>query len=115
MITEKEKQNFEKLLRLKQENPNLPIIPMVDCEIVMGDEYCRWMGAWGSSSIEQYLMGKERVYFREDNDECEVETLVSEVFGYDAYENMSDAEANRAYAEMPWKKAIIVNIDIPNE
>ena len=115
MITEKEKQNFEELIRLKEENPNLPIVPMVDCEILMGDECCRWMGAWGGSSIEEYLIGKERVYFREDDDGYEVETLVSEVFGYDAYEAMSDEEADKAYAEMPRKRAIIVNIDIPNE
>lgn len=110
-MMEREKQYREELFKLMQNNPELPIIPMVDYEII-GEDYGRWAGAWGRSYIGEYIIGEEQVYFRDDDDPSEVERVLSEQYGYDAYEVMSDGEADKAYAEMPWIKAIIVNIDV---
>lgn len=111
-MTDREKQNREELFKLMQENPELSVVPMVDYEII-GEDYGRWLGEWGSSHIGEYLIGEERVYFRDDDDPSEVERVLLEQYGCDAYEAMSDEEADKAYAEMPWIKAIIVNIDFP--
>ena len=67
MITDRERKNREELFKLMQENPELPVVAMVDSEIVQDDGYSRWMGAWGSSSIEEYFIGEERIHFREEN------------------------------------------------
>ena len=45
--TEKQKENLEKLFLLIKENHELPIVAMVDSEIVADDCCCRWMGSWG--------------------------------------------------------------------
>lgn len=113
MVTEKEKQSREELFKLMEENPDLPIVPMVDYEIVAED--CgRWLGAWGSSYIGEYIMGEERVYFREDDDLYEVDKVLDEMLDTEVYEVIeTDTEAQAAYAELPWIKAIIVNIDLP--
>ncbi len=111
-MTEQEKQYREGFFKLMQENPELPVVPMVDHEII-GEDCGRWLGAWGSSYIRGYLIGEDSVYFREDDDPSEVERLVSEKLGDEAYGAMSDEEAERTYAEMPWIEAIIVNIDLP--
>lgn len=37
------------LMKLAQENPELPIVPIVDSEIVEDDGYARWLGSWGSA------------------------------------------------------------------
>ena len=111
-MTDREKQNREELFKLMQENPELPVVPMVDYEII-GEDYGRWLGAWGSSYIGEYLVGEEEVYFRDDNDPSEVERLICERQGEEIFTLLNDEEAKETYAEMPWIKAIIVNIDLP--
>lgn len=39
------------LLELIKAHPELPIVPMVDSEIVCDDGCARWMGAWGPASV----------------------------------------------------------------
>lgn len=97
-----------------QENPELPVVAMVYSEVVQDDGYSRWMGAWGSSSIEEYFIGEEQIHFREEDDFDEVEeTLTDGQMCYDDFEAMSDEEAVGAYNALPWIKAIVVNIDLP--
>ncbi|QUO22933.1 hypothetical protein KFE18_04965 [Clostridiaceae bacterium Marseille-Q4143] len=112
MARENEKENREELFRLMQENPELPIVPMVDYEIV-ADDSGRWLGSWGSSYIGEYLIGEEQVHFREDDDPSEVDKVLSERYGDDYYTDMTDEQEAEAYAGLPWIKAIIVNIDLP--
>lgn len=112
MTSENEKENREELFRLMQENPELPIVPMVDYEIV-ADDSGRWLGSWGSSYIGEYLIGEEQVHFREDDDPSEVDKVLSERYGDDYYTDMTDEQEAEAYAGLPWIKAIIVNIDLP--
>lgn len=114
MISEKERQNREELFRLMRENPDLPVVAMVDEEVVPDDSCGRWMGSWGSSCIEEYFVGKERTHFREKNDfDAIEEALTDGVMCYEDYENMSDEEAIFAYEHLLWVKAIVVNIDLP--
>lgn len=112
MARENEKENREELFRLMQENPELPIVPMVDYEIV-ADDSGRWLGSWGSSYIGEYLIGEEQVHFREDDDPSEVDKVLSERYGDDYYTDMTDEQEAETYAGLPWIKAIIVNIDLP--
>ncbi len=111
-MNEREKQSREELFKLMQENPDLPVIPMVDCEIV-GDDSGRWLGSWGSSYIGEYILGEERVYFRDDKDSSEIENVLTDKYGYDVIEQWSDEEMERAYKKLPWIKAIIVYINLP--
>ena len=106
-----EKNYTEELFKLIAENPDLPIVPMVYCDVV-ADDYGRWLGAWGSSYIGEYILGEDRVHFREDDDPSEVEKVLFEQYGRDYYLDISDEQ--KAYAELPWIKAIIVNIDLPS-
>lgn len=45
-MNEKERKNRDELFRLMRENPDLPVVPMVDGEL-SGDEYGYYTGAWG--------------------------------------------------------------------
>ena len=49
----------EELLKLMKDNPDLPIVPMVNFEVV-GDEFSYWMGSWGRSEVGEYYIGEER-------------------------------------------------------
>lgn len=114
MITEKEKKNRDELFRLMQENPELPVVPMVDSDIVADDRYNLWMGSWGNSHIGEYVLGRDYTHFREDDDWGNVEwTLLDGFVNYGTFEGLTDEEVKSGYAALPWIKAIIVNIDLP--
>ena len=67
--------NIEKLIKLIQENPDLPVIPMVDYEIVADDDYQRWMGSIGDSKIGDFCIWNDKIYTDKQN---LVEDLIDE-------------------------------------
>ena len=106
--------NTEKLLELIRENPDLPVVPMVEAEVVAGDEYGWWLGSWGSAKIKAYYLGREGVHFDDDDEEDVLSDLVGCKYGCDSegrdiYE-LSDEEWNKLYASVPWTRAIVVYI-----
>lgn len=113
MATEQEKMNRNKLLKLVEENPDLPVIPIVDGEIP-GDDCGYWLGAWGNSRIDEYLLVSNRdlVVFKSDDDVFDVlERCLSD----EKFEKLpeSEEECKPIYDALPWIKAIIVYINRP--
>ena len=113
--------NREELARLILENPELPVLCMVEYEIVAGDDCNRWAASIGECKIREYTYTEvgycdsEVIFWRE-----EAEKLV------DALAEDAESRINTTYEEarqqawekvnaMPWKKAIVVNIDLPEE
>lgn len=103
------------LIKLITENPNLPIIPMVDADVV-ADDYGYWMGEWGRCEITEFYLGKERVHFKDEDEEEVLLDMVGCKYscdpqGRDIYD-LSDDEWNALYKTIPWVKAIVVYISI---
>ena len=97
------------LIKLIQENPDLPIIPMVYFEVV-ADSSGYWMGAWGRCEVTEYYLGREHVHFRDDDEEDVLNDLVGhDLQGRDIYD-LSDEEWNELYQSVPWTKCIVVYI-----
>lgn len=115
--SQKERQNRETLFTLMAENRDLPVVAMVDAELVGGDDFGRWMGSWGHAQVDAYLIPKkscESMIFKSDNDVFD--TL--ERFLTDEEFNTlpeSDDECRKIYDALPWVKAIIVYIDLPEQ
>lgn len=101
---------IEELLELIKTHPDLPIVPMVDSEIVCDDGYTRWKGAWGPASVTKYLVSEEHIFFFDDED---VEVVLTEVKGYDEFISMTEEEAMAAYRALPWVECIAVDINLP--
>ena len=100
--------NTQKLLQLATENPDLPIVPMVDYEVV-GDGYGFWLGEFGSCYVGEYACYNDRYY--EDRDE-----LKEAYFGYNEedFEGYFDDDLEEALdlaTDHMWTKAIIVYIN----
>lgn len=128
--------NTENLLKLIKENPSLPIVLMVDYEVVGGD-YGRWLGSFGSAYAGEYAVFNENYYndrddFKEDYYNYNEEHL-TEKFDYDPtinlFSNGKYTKEERKHneeqekllekyleeiADNYFKKAIIVDIDIPD-
>ena len=101
------------LIKLIQENPDLPIVPMVDSDVVW-DDGGYWMGAWGHCEVTEYYLGRERLHFRNDDEEDVLNDLVGCKYscdpqGRDIYD-LSDEEWNELYQSIPWTKCIVVYI-----
>lgn len=110
------------LLNLIKKNPKLPVIPLVDYEIVCED-YGRWLGSFGECYVGEFAIYgdryytdrddfKENYYDRNDDELCER-------FNYDPFEkNEQNETALENYlnevAEKYFTSAIIVNIDLPD-
>lgn len=58
--------NTEKFVQLVKENPDLPIVPMVDYEVV-NEDYGWWVGSFGHCSVGEYALFYER-YFDDRED-----------------------------------------------
>ncbi|NBJ87907.1 hypothetical protein [Acutalibacter sp. 1XD8-36] len=115
MITEKERKSHEELFKLMQDNPDLPVIPFVDGEIVAGDDFGIWMGSWGTSCVDEYLIPPQNykpVIFKSDDDVFD--TLEKFLPGeeFDILPE-SEEECRKVFDALPWTKAIVVNIDLP--
>lgn len=125
--------NREELARLILENPELPVLCMVEFEIVAGDDCLRWAASLGECKIREYIyhedgMSDSVIYWREDAEQL-VDAMAEDAeehpelypLGADprtataraaAYENARTL-ARVKVNNLPWKKAIVVNIDLP--
>ena len=108
---------IEGLLKLISENPDLEIIPLVHEEIVADDSYTYWLGSWGRSEIAEYYLGREKIHFKDDDEEDILNDLEGREYGCDHngtdIYDLSDEEWDALYASVPWKKAIVVHIESP--
>lgn len=103
--------NIETLLRLVQENPDLPVVPMVEGSIAW-DDSGYFMTAFGAAEVDEYIVSRQddRIYFKSDDDVFDV---LEHVLSDEEFDTLPQSEAEcRPYFEaLPWTKAIIVYID----
>lgn len=112
MISDKERENRDKLFGLMKENPDLPIIPLVDGEII-GDDFGRWAGSWGSARVDEYLIPPfdcAPIIFKSDDDVFDVLENFLSPEEFDALPDQEE-DCRVAYEALPWTKAILVYID----
>lgn len=58
--------NTVELIRLIQENPDLPVVPLVNGEICW-DDFCYWLGSFGTASVEYIGILGDRYYDDQDD------------------------------------------------
>lgn len=133
-------ENIKNLIELSAQHPDLPILAMVDGEIVCDDSYGRWLGSIGSVEIGEYVCYDDHfIDDREEFMECFYDyndEELCEKFDYNprinefALKNGSctqeQFDRNKlkekkldAYleevADRAFRSAIFVNIDVPDE
>lgn len=138
-ITSEDFTKTQELLELIIDNPSLPVVPMVDYEIV-SDDSCRWLGSFGRSYIGEYALFDEKERYYEDREEFKedyYDYYCNELYEKFKYEpcitfanddrfvdeqvaaNKENEKRLNKYldeiADKHFKKAIIVYIDVPDE
>lgn len=118
---EKQAENLKELFELIKKRPDLPIVAMVDSEIVADDGYCYWMGSWGSCLIDKYIVHEDYgVIFYEEGKPDTVD-IFEKYFDYvecGIDEELPDEEALPLMREkvdsLDWQEVIIVYIQVPD-
>ena len=108
-----QKANVLGLLKLIMENPDLPIVPVVDTELVASDEFAWWIGSWGKASIEEIYQDDERVYIRSRDEEMLIDQALYWLEDKAATEEEAYELAKKEVDGYDWKKVIAVWIGLP--
>jgi len=107
-----EDKDFKELLKLKEENPDLPIRPLVNSEVV-ADDCGWWLAEWGKAEINRICGIDERLYIEDDFDELVEDWLVVNE-GDPKYKNLTEKElkekAKQVVENYGWEKCILVRI-----
>ena len=105
-----EKNALKDLCKLMNEHPELPVIPMVNSEVVTGDEFCYWVGALKSASVEDYIVLSTGEVICKELDNV-METL-EQVMPTEEFEALpeTEAECKPYFDRLPWKKVIMLFI-----
>lgn len=114
-MTEKTKE----LLKLIEENPDLPIVPMVDAEVI-GDDSGYWLGSWQGAYIGKYILHEDYGVIFYDEKDPDIVDIFEKFFDYGECgidEELPDSEAlpimRKIIDGLNWTKAIVVYIDLP--
>ena len=117
---QRQKKFWKHLLQLRTTHPELPIVPMVNSEIVEDDVCAYWIGSWSTCELNKYVTGEEHVHFFDLGDWASIEETLSDFYGWKRWtaenmEDLPDAELRWRYKNLPWIEAIIVYINMPED
>lgn len=107
-----QKKNVKTLLDLINENPDLPIVPMVDGEIVADDGFSTWLGSFGKAEIDHVWDSGERIYFVNHDFEELVQDLLDEI-PPEVDDEIAEKTATDVVEKYAWEKSIVVQIGLP--
>lgn len=102
-------ENIEALREMLCKHPDLPVICMVDGEIVPEDNGCRWLAKVGAVWREKVWIGAEGVYCY-DNKRVDEDAINDPNCVYPEME-LTDERAKEVYDGLPWIECIVLNID----
>ena len=105
--------NIKHLIQLMDENPDLPVIPMVGQDIV-ADCTGEWVASFGKADVKKMCIYGENVIFREEKNAIKtVEALELEGLTVGRTIRESIEKLNGYLDELEWLDAIIVHIETP--
>ena len=101
------KNNSLELVRLIENNPTLPVVPVVDSEVVADDWHSWWKGKLGKCSIEEIIEGSERFFIKSIDDWEDVAAdLDKELYLYG-----TDEDLEKFVNNLQWERVILIWIE----
>ena len=106
-------ENIKEILKLIDEHPDLPVIPMVGQDIV-ADCTGEWVAYFGKAEVKKMCIYGEKVVFREEKNAIKtVEALELEGLTEGRAREESLEKLNGYLDELEWLEVIIVHIETP--
>lgn len=106
-------ENIKDLLRMIDEHPDLPVIPVVGQDIV-ADCTGEWVAYFGKAEVKKMCIYGEKVVFREEKNAIKtVEALELEGLTEGRTREESLEKLDGYLNELEWLEAIIVHIETP--
>lgn len=110
-------EKIKEILKLIEEHPDLPVVPMVGQGIV-ADCTDEWIASFGKAEIRKICMYEEAIIFYDENPFKIAEALdFYHDFPGELFDSVSTGETNRLTKEsidsLDWLEAIIVHIETP--
>lgn len=102
-------ETIESVVSMVQEYPDLPVICMVQSEVVAEDSCCRWLAKVGDVYRAKIWIGDERVYVYDESGVDE-DAINDPACIYPEME-LTEERAKEVYDGLPWVECIILNID----
>lgn len=116
---EKQTENLKELFGLILKHPDLPIVAMVDSEIV-ADDSGFWLGEWGGCEVDKYIVHENYGVIFYDKGNPDTVDIFEKYFDYAECgidEELPDEKALPLMKEkidtLHWTEAIIVYIVLP--
>ena len=114
------KDYLTELLKLMNDHPGVPVLPMVGTDIVAGDYYAWWSASWGSSELKKCCICDERIVFWDDDyiwETAEDMNLDYDAIGIDEDMPHDKAEliVREALNRLLWVEVIVVYIRTPDD
>lgn len=115
---EKDNEKIKELIKLSEENPDLPIITMVASEIFCSDDFSYWLGSIGEikkdivySPNEVVMIGNDEIFdfIYEELENNIFNNLITE----DMLQELTNVRIEQLKANNKIKMAIIVYIELP--
>lgn len=117
---EKQTENLIELFNLIRKHPDLPIVAMVDSEIV-ADDGGFWLGEWGRCEIDKYIVHEDYGVIFYEQGRPDTVDIFEKYFDYAECgidEELPDEQALPLMKEkidtLDWTEAIIVYIVLPD-
>ncbi|WP_337439124.1 hypothetical protein [Acidaminococcus fermentans] len=118
----RENKNVKELLKLAAENPSLPIVAMVQYEVVADDSFSYWLGEIDAVDVEELWVSDGRTWTREDA-EYECLSIVDDYAPDDVVaqierlpdEKLREQAAMEWINGLPWMKCIVIFIGTPDD
>jgi len=106
-------ENIKDVLKVINEHPDLPVIPMVGQDIV-ADCTGEWVAHFGKAEVKKMCIYGEKVVFREEKNAIKtVEALELEGLTEGRAREESLEKLNGYLDELEWLEVIIVHIETP--
>lgn len=106
-------ENIKDVLKVINEHPDLPVIPMVGQDIV-ADCTGEWVAHFGKAEVKKMCIYGEKVVFREEKNAIKtVEALELEGVTEGRTREESIERLNGYLDELEWLEVIIVHIETP--
>lgn len=119
-VMNRQTERLKELFKLIEERPDLPIMPMVDSDVVADSGYCYWSGEWGRCEIDKYIVHEDYGIMFYEQGRPDTVDIFERYFDYAECgidEELPDEQAlplmKAKIDTLDWTEAIIVYIGLP--